>query len=124
MSYGSQLKREIGLHLPKLKNLAEAALHEAAVHGARGVTVPPPRALDDKTFAGMEAERQATGAIVSLRLDGAGWSAHILDPELEGMSAGGFQDPESAWHAVMAQRAKKQAIAEAARRRNWGATRP
>ena len=124
MSYGSQLKREIQTKLPALANLAEAALNEARIHGVKSVTVPPPRALDDKTFAAMEEEQKERGAIVSLRLGGDGWSAHILDPDLGGISSTGFGDPDSAWEAVMARRSEKQTIAETARRRNWGAVAP
>jgi hypothetical protein len=102
VSYQSRLKREIGLKLPGLANLAEAALNEAKDHGIKSVTVPPPRALDDKTFAAMEEEWRERGAIVSLRLGGDGWSAHIMDPEYGRASAAGYPDPDSAWLAVKA----------------------
>lgn len=112
MSYGSKLKRELTLKLPIALNLAELALNEARIHGARSVTIPPPRALDDKTFASMEQVRKDRGAIVSLRLGGDGWSAHILDPYVEGVSAAGFLDPESAWIAVHARLTEKVRKAE------------
>jgi len=117
MSYQSMLKRELTQKLPAAVNLAEAALNEARVDGAFTARRDPPRPLADKVLAAMEQERKANGCIVSLRLDGAGWSAHILDPELEGMSSKGCPDPESAWNAAQARRMEKQRQAEEAKAR-------
>ena len=115
MSYMSRLLGEIERKCPILIKLADAALNEARVHGARSVTLPPPRPLAEKTLAAMEKERKDHGSIVSLRLGGDGWSAHIYDPVLEGISsAGGFQDPESAWSAVITRRGEKARHAEEA----------